>query len=254
MAPSDLSIGRLNDLSLAVRYTLSPPHFLVVLGMHRSGTSCISRALNLAGVAMGPLDDNHRDGEELHWEPSSLVWVNDEILRRTGGTWSTLPATIDATNRDVWRCRRFLWNFGGSRLASFKDPRTCITYPVWKSVLPAHSIVVCIRHPLNVAQSLARREGWPLERGLELWRDYNLHLIEHIKHARSLYWFDFDRGRDALAALVGQVAHDFQLPAPAEEVLNSYEEGARHHRDEGELPGDVAAVYASLQARCALPA
>jgi hypothetical protein len=129
-----------------------------------------------------------------------------------------------------------------------------VTYPVWKGVLPAaHSIVVCIRHPLNVARSLARREGWPLQQGLALWRDYNLHLTEHIKDAPSPYWFDFDRGRDALAALVGQVARDFGLPEPTEEVLNSYEEGARHHREEGELPADVAAVYEALKARCALP-
>ena len=208
--------------------------------------------MNLAGVALGPLDDNHRDGDEFHWEPSSLVWVNDEILRRTGGTWSELPATIEPTQRDVWRCRRFLWNFGGSRLASFKDPRTCVTYPVWKRVLPAHSLVVCIRHPLNVARSLARREGWSLQRGLNLWRDYNLHLTRHIEQASSLYWFDFDRGRDALAALIGHVADDFGLPPPTDDVLDSYEESARRHREEGELPADVAELYQSLKTRCAL--
>ena len=73
------------DASLALRYLWSRPTVLLVLGMHRSGTSCVSRILNLMGAELGAVrgDAEVEPGEEAHWESPTVNWVNEEIFVRS---------------------------------------------------------------------------------------------------------------------------------------------------------------------------
>ena len=56
-----------------------------------------------------------------------------------------------------------------------KDPRLCLTWPVWRGLLPGDKqvVVYVYREPLAVARSLRKRHGFPLAFGLLLWEHYN---------------------------------------------------------------------------------
>ncbi|HUS48990.1 MAG TPA: hypothetical protein VMZ91_02395, partial [Candidatus Paceibacterota bacterium] len=76
-------------------------NFVIITGMHRSGTSYLSRALNLCGVNLGPKSDfydtelNPKFGNPRgHWENNKIVDLNEKILKINGGTWWDVPKSI----------------------------------------------------------------------------------------------------------------------------------------------------------------
>ncbi|HTZ08801.1 MAG TPA: hypothetical protein VMB72_07005, partial [Acidimicrobiales bacterium] len=66
---------------------------VVVLGMHRSGTSAVTRILNLLGADVGERDDllTDYDNPAGHWESRALVAANDRILAAWGRSWDFPP-------------------------------------------------------------------------------------------------------------------------------------------------------------------
>ena len=71
------------------------PQIVCVLGMHRSGTSLITRVLNLLGVYLGPdahLMTPNENNPSGYWEHQLITDLNDEILSRLGGSWDEAPA------------------------------------------------------------------------------------------------------------------------------------------------------------------
>jgi len=136
---------------------------VTVLGMHRSGTSLVTRLLNLMGVFLGSADDLMpavRHNERGYWEHTAIVSLNDEILHRCGGNWYQPPRFVDgwAFDPDLASLRQsarsfVVGTFENQRIWGWKDPRTCLTLPFWQTVvLPTH-IVICLRNPLEVANS-----------------------------------------------------------------------------------------------------
>src|ERR1019366_7940994 len=63
--------------------------------MHRSGTSAVSRILNLLGADLGPEGDllTEYDNPAGHWESKALVACNDRILAAFGRSWDFPPWT-----------------------------------------------------------------------------------------------------------------------------------------------------------------
>ena len=73
-----------------------PNHEIIcVLGMHRSGTSLLTRLLNLLGVELGPnqflTTEPLNDNPKGYWEHKELTLISDEILHRFGGRWDQPP-------------------------------------------------------------------------------------------------------------------------------------------------------------------
>src|SRR5579859_5904043 len=116
---------------------MADKHVICILGMHRSGTSLITRLVNLLGVSLGP--DEHLmkplpDNPMGFWENQLLTDMNDEILSRLGGSWHHPPEFYSswenaATIADLRQRARALLNedFGAAKLWGWKDPRNCLT-------------------------------------------------------------------------------------------------------------------------------
>jgi hypothetical protein len=154
---------------------------LLVLGMHRSGTSSIAGAMvRLGGVAplnlLPPADDNPKG----FFESSVLVTLNDKILAAGGSHWEDWrhfdPACIDATAALTLKGEAksvLAGEFGHARLAVIKDPRMCRLMPFWSEVFQEANWsvrpILQLRSPLEVALSLNRRDGLPLGLGCLLW-------------------------------------------------------------------------------------
>lgn len=156
-------------------------HAIVVAGMHRSGTSALTRTLSLRGATLPrrllrPAPDN----EAGFWEPREIVAIHDELLASAGSSWddfSEFPqhwfASASAGSFKT-RLVATLWEeFGPAPLFIVKDPRICRIVPLWLSVLDelgaAPLFVIPIRNPFEVAASLKQRNGFPETTSLLLW-------------------------------------------------------------------------------------
>jgi hypothetical protein len=151
-----------------------------IAGMHRSGTSMVSRALHLVGLDLGRSDHlghSAPDNEAGFWEHPGFVRLNEALLALMGGRWDSPPAGADWTDPRLEDHRRealrLVEEFKGSRSWGWKDPRNSLTLPFWRQVIDDLVVVIVVRNPLEVAASLRRRNGFPAARGLRLWVGYN---------------------------------------------------------------------------------
>lgn len=150
---------------------------VLVLGMHRSGTSAVARVVNLLGIPLLAGDDllepDHMNPRG-YWESEALMRFDDELLEAAGGSWSHPPVSPDwggaAGLRDRARAA-FGASFSGEWV--WKDPRASVTLPFWLSAFEIEPVVVLVyRDPREVAASLARRDGFSERRSLALWERY----------------------------------------------------------------------------------
>jgi len=141
----------------------------MVLGMHRSGTSALTRIFNLLGADLPtnllPPSETNKTG---YWESRDLTTIHDGVLASAGSNWhdwrpfnqewfsSPLAAQYQQQIVDVLRR-----DFAKSQLFAIKDPRVCRLWPLWRDVLEEFGagplVVMPIRNPLEVAASLKRR-------------------------------------------------------------------------------------------------
>ena len=154
---------------------------VMVLGMHRSGTSALARVLSLLGCALPRHVLGANETQEAgHWESEVVRGFNDAVLREIGSDWSDwqpLPAGWSRSPlyaEQVARGRAVLREeFGEAGLFVLKDPRMCRMVGFWRDVLSAEgiwpSMVLPLRNPLEVADSLARRDGIDPAVGMLLW-------------------------------------------------------------------------------------
>lgn len=171
------------------RPAASPPSnraAYLVLGMHRSGTSAMTQVLALAGATLPenvmPGDEHNAKG---YFEPWRIAVFNDQRLRAAGGAWDdpfTFPyRALGSRDEKRWITRAtdlFDEEFAGARHPLMKDPRVSVLGPMWRTVLDdlglAARAVIPVRHPLEVAGSLAKRDGFPVEKSLLMWTAYML--------------------------------------------------------------------------------
>lgn len=151
---------------------LSPP--VLISGMHRSGTSMLSRLLGALGVFLG--NDQSGNAESLFFQR-----LNRSILVDGGGEWSQVRPVVAQMNSrsfvdrqvsnidDMLRRNKGLLRYLGlrNRMLMFlgrsvwwgwKDPRNTITIPVWLTVFPDLRVIHTVRSGIDAAISLHRRE------------------------------------------------------------------------------------------------
>jgi hypothetical protein len=169
---------------------------VVVIGMHRSGTSAITNAIRLLGCSIGDTGDftsPKRWNPEGNWEHQRLIERNEMILELHGGTWFAPPLLSGDWARPP-KARAML-----PRLRSefaeiyteggwvWKDPRACLTLPLWMEAWSSTPVaVMAFRHPLAVAQSLAARNGFSLRHGLALWEIYNSQALWNLRDVPTM--------------------------------------------------------------------
>jgi hypothetical protein len=167
---------------------------VLVLGMHRSGTSALAGALEAMGFEVGPNEDlmpADIGNPEGYFELLSVVQANDDLLAHFGGRWDSPPEfgpnwTHDSaavefvkTNRAALRAL-----FGSDRFL-LKDPRISLLLPLWRQITNDEGCaVVIVRDPLEVAASLHRRNALPTLTGLALWAAYNRATFRDLQGAR----------------------------------------------------------------------
>ncbi|MEO0437604.1 MAG: hypothetical protein AAF098_11920 [Pseudomonadota bacterium] len=197
---------------------MANPSCVLILGMHRSGTSLIARACSESGISAGPEDqllEAQADNPLGFYENQHLVSLNDDLLQQAAGTWYAPPniGEIDSTSA-ANKTRTFVEqqiesSIGQVETAYFlKDPRLCLTWEHWFSTLENPVLLAVYRSPIAVAKSLAARNAFPLLIGFDLWEFYNRRILAALKeYGGVLVSYDaLQAGTQTLEEMLAQLA------------------------------------------------
>jgi glycosyltransferase involved in cell wall biosynthesis len=206
---------------------------IIVLGMHRSGTSAITRGLQALDVNLGnnliPPAPGNKKG---HYEDAEINKLNIELLDALKSEWHSLSPIPDAAFDQETitpiklRALELLRYKISEHPFGFKDPRIARLLPFWHSVFKTlriqPSYVICIRHPMSVAQSLKRRDGFDTQKSYFLWMQ---HIIPSILKTTGTYRVvvDFDILLTDPNVQLHRIAQALNLPINSESAkLKAY--------------------------------
>lgn len=234
-----------------------PTHPIAITGMHRSGTSMITRGLHESGLhliggeadaLLAAADDN----PEGFWENKAIVSCNDDLLEAAGGAWDNPPDLLPQAVDDprfaeiVEPATTALAGLRENDRWGFKDPRLCLTAAFWLDLQPDLRFVICVRNPLEVALSLKRRNQNSYSLGLALWERYYGAILDLVPEDRRIITH-YDSYFLDPAGELGRVC-DFAALDPAQLDVRS---DLRHHDvgvslDEASVSAGIRDLYRQL--------
>ena len=239
---------------------------IVVLGMHRSGTSAITRGLqvlsvNLGDKLIGAIPGNNDKG---FWEDAEINAFNEALLEKLDSSWHSLgPLDDQALLQEEFLSERIAaltllkGKLSDNSVLAFKDPRVAILLPFWQAVFAelgmSASYLIAVRNPLEVAQSLLKRDNFSEVKGLMLWAK---HLVGVLRgtHQQQRVFVSYEAMLDAPEEQLKRIARVLELPSPdsAPQALREYAEefltpGLRHNVAACGLLSDAQQVSPFIQ-------
>lgn len=220
---------------------------LLVLGMHRSGTSAITRLLSFLGCDLPKtLMEAHISNEPGHWESDPIYRLNKRILESAGSGWNDWQefnsGWFQSLKAEAFRneAQDILQSeFSNSRMFVLKDPRICRMTTFWLHVLKkievSPLIVTPVRNPLEVAESLKIRNNFNTYFGHLLWLR---HVLDAEFGTRGLtrYFTNYEQMIKGWSRIAADAQCRLGITWPrmsdrvAEEVDAFLSERYRHHR------------------------
>jgi hypothetical protein len=215
---------------------------VVVLGMHRSGTSALAGTLSLLGVDFGTnLIGANSGNPRGHFELAAAVKLNDILLRRTfSSRWKEsfqLPATWrDKVDIEELAAAQSL-ELPPGQPCGIKDPRMCRLIPVWLELFAVHNLrprfIIALRPPAEVAASLEKRDGLSQTLSQSLWLEH-LAAAERDTRAYPRTFITMEALLGDTEAVAHQLARFLNLPEPDSPCLSALDEfldgNLRHHK------------------------
>ena len=237
---------------------------VVIVGMHRSGTSAVAGAINLLGAQQPNWMLQGGPSNPLgYYEAYGVIHVNDWILRKAGSTWydclGFAPESLDPVTRGIAMALINISvsvEFGDASLLLLKDPRLCLLLEYWLPMLDAThiapTVLLVLRHPAEVIASLAKRDTFPEPLAAATWLQHML-TAEHATRGRQRAIVSYDSllhdWRACLdragqqAGFVWPIAFD----AISEQMPLRLNGGLRHHRSAAVGAGMPKPVAALMQ-------
>lgn len=228
---------------------------VIILGMHRSGTSCLAGSLQELGLYLGDVNNAAPFNKKGNKENSQTWSINDLVFEQSGGAWDAPPKTL---RWDESACRmraEFLSQYSVSDVWGFKDPRSLLTLPFWLEISEAYKFVATFRHPLLVAKSLEKRNGFSIEQSLDLWLTYNSALLGYCQQF-TIPIVSYDYPVEKYKTAVAQISSFLGLPGDGDPSdLRFYDASLRHQSLEGlrldglsaeALPENIVQTYTEL--------
>lgn len=239
---------------------MGPEMIVVVVGMHRSGTSAVAGLLHLNQILMGE-DRDFRpkprpENPKGYYENYPLRRINDALLEAHGYRVKELDPLVPTIHPGFylrWRMRRMIKRYDRKyRIWGWKDPRTCLTLDCWAQQLQAmglldHSkVVFVVRNPRSVARSMSKRK-WTQRSEielLELWRIYNEKALMDIDRFKiQTCYLAYERIQadplGAMARLSRFLKHEFNDEITHEFISPNLDRSSKQIPSEGEEQVDA---------------
>lgn len=215
-SPTDEGLPALRRVDLDARGARgvamdAPRTVVILLGMHRSGTSLLSNVLHILGVDMADTTD-HVSPKNAggFWERPELVAIHDEILSAIGRPIAKpshvlpLPPAWWRT-KDVQALKPKLVDYVRTQLAKssnpwgFKDPRTCRLLPLWQEVFRELNLepvyVNAVRTPAESSVSMSQKSParkMSVANGELMWLSYNYDIARYVLTKSPSILIDYD--------------------------------------------------------------
>lgn len=250
--------------------SISDTALLVVLGMHRSGTSVITRAMQTMGAEFG---DNLMPpvagvNDKGFFEDLDIYAINAELMKTVNADWHSLaPIEVDHIPKSQFaalqdRALELLSRkIVGKKVYALKDPRIARLLPFWQPIFDRLSArvvyIIAIRNPVSVSRSLEKRDQFADEKSFLLWL---VHTVPALRATQGLprALIDYDRLLEAPRSELQRLASKLALPLDPQrlsEFENDFiDNRLRHTRFEASdlentqsAPRQVKELFAALR-------
>jgi hypothetical protein len=206
---------------------------IVILGMHRSGTSLTAQCLSKNGLFFGKPEELPLLGNcwnpEGYFEFKKVVETNGAILEELGGDWIEVPKDIHkkllslGNMESIKQTINYLSSNNG-QYWGMKDPRLMLTYKLWNNFLPNHKVVFCIRNPAEVVDSLIdRRPSTFSVKGIKkwtaLWLEYMRRGLNQSKNSKRHFVFFEDYFNDNREQTISNLLNFCELPIKETDIV-----------------------------------
>ena len=215
---------------------------ILVLGMHRSGTSALTGVLEMLGVYLSGTTKGDKNNEKGYFENGKVQRLNDRIFSQLDSGWddeffslSKLESLPHITNELKIIISE---DFEYSKLFAIKDPRVCLLFPLWGKALKELDVDVKIilpyRNPVEVATSLHKRNGMSVEKGMLLWA-YHFLLAEKFSREYERVFVSFDDLMSDTEKVINEISSKLTLDFKDKyakhrnEISGFLEPGLKHH-------------------------
>ncbi len=219
---------------------------IVVLGMHRSGTSALTGALASMGVHVGDeeeLTPTNWQNQKGFFERRDAREICDMLLHNSGADWWKISNfDPDNINFDIVQkarpaIRKLLSELNEQGTWALKEPRLCLLLPIFQSALVDPLVIYVTRHPVEIAKSLRRRNGFRLQGGLALWEAYTVSALRYGLHLDHLF-VDYDDlvtvPEETLGKLASELAERGVRGLNLEAAIQSVQGSLRRERASGD--------------------
>ena len=241
---------------------------VVVLGMHRSGTSSIARGLRVIGVELGNnfIPDIPSVNAKGFWEDAEINDLNIRMQAHLGIDWHFI-SPISSAQADRLCNDGFLLQsanlvrlkVASARPFGFKDPRTGTLMPFWQRVFEHCRLnvgyVLALRHPISVADSLRARDGFDYEKSYLLWLEHTLQSLTFIQ-GKPRVVVDFDSLIEApdkqiarVSRLLGLEVNERALALYRDEFLDPILRHTRYLPEDVTLDKRIPPILVQLYSR-----
>jgi hypothetical protein len=233
---------------------------IVVLAMHRSGSSALTALLEKMGAYLGEADammPPSASNPRGHFERNDVNAVCVRLLAASRSSWWRISNFLDQgdvrNEGEEAAIAKIVALLDAHGSWAIKDPRLCLTLPAFLPALRNPHLVMVVRHPLEAALSLEARNGLPIALGLALWEAYTISALEHVRSRPHSFVLHEQLIADPVA-VAAQLEAELQargiaLPS-AREVADVIAPGLVHHRarraDAGALGSTQARLWSDL--------
>ena len=203
---------------------------ILVLGMHRSGTSALTGVLELLDVYLGSnLMQGTQDNVKGYFENNELFQINEALLAQCDSAWDDVFYNEDKLQniKNVENLKAIIKKeFEYSKIFAIKDPRLAFLFPIYKKVLDELDIKIKVilpyRNPLEVAKSLNKRDGISMEKGMLLW-GYYFFLAEIYSRSCQRVFVGFDELMEKPQESISKISQFLNIDLNNKFLLNQKE-------------------------------
>lgn len=248
---------------------------LVILGMHRSGTSCVASMLHALGLYTGS-DQSALQADQFnekgYFEDASIVEANETLLmgraeEQFSGHHNEL---VKSLNRFSWifgafadhriegpeesdviqkAISQYLSSLEGDRPLAIKDPRTSLTLSSWRQHATVGGAIILLRNPNAVIESLYVRDGIPPEVSEQLWRQYTFQSIaqsDGLPRILIRYERLFEADRKEVDRLLDFLAEHYGVDSGRLDLGELLDVSLNHSTSEGFASEESMEIYQRL--------
>ncbi|WP_339616198.1 hypothetical protein [uncultured Gilvimarinus sp.] len=182
--------------------------FIIITGMHRSGTSCLAGSLEARGLYLGDVVNYAPFNKKGNKENKQIYQFHEKVFNSKGASWDS-PCYVECfSNKEKDELMAILSKYGDEPVVGIKDPRILFFIGAWEEFLGdqvTFKYIASFRYPYKVAKSLEHRNKFELEDSVKLWEEYNTALLKLIER-RPVLLVNFDLPSDSYVIKIDNVS------------------------------------------------